>query len=210
MTDTPEPVERCGYTVEPVTGRDGTFNPLTGQMRIGKDGTHALFPARLYSELNDEQFAIVASQLWYQTDSPTIFEVLAEQARPLLAAAIGTRPMPLPMKVTKVVSYVTVSREQFDEARSIFRVPTPEERAEAEARHAAYKARKKAEHAEAVTEWEQLREQHAGSPAVVAVLDIHHPDDEGRMECAHLTFGYEADAEDWPCTTYTAIKEATP
>jgi len=31
VTDTPEPIERCGYTVEPVLNRDGTFNPLTGQ-----------------------------------------------------------------------------------------------------------------------------------------------------------------------------------
>jgi hypothetical protein len=214
MTGVPEPFERCGYRIEPLLDRHGTFNPVTGNLRIGKDGTHTHFPARLYEALTDDgAFLNVASRLFYLPDEPrrpTGFEALAEQYGGLIATAANAKPVEPRLEVRKMEAYVQVSREQLDEAATLFRTPTPEERAEAEARHAAYRARKQAEHAEAVTEWEQLRERYAGSPAVVAVLDIHRPDDEGRLECAHLTFGYESDAEDWPCSTYTAIKEATP
>jgi hypothetical protein len=120
----------------------------------------------------------------------------------LIDVALNTKPVEPRLEVRKMTAYVEVLRE-------LIEAPTPEEAAEAEVRRAAYMERKRAEHAAAVAEWEALREHYAHSPAVLAVLDIHHPDDEGRMECAHLTFGWESDAEDWPCSTYTAIKEAT-
>jgi hypothetical protein len=43
---------------------------------------------------------------------------------------------------------------------------------------------------------------------VLAVLDIHQPDEDGRLECQHPYFGWESDAEDWPCSTYVAIRDA--
>jgi hypothetical protein len=87
---------------------------------------------------------------------------------------------------------------------------TPEKQAEAEARYAAWRAQREAQLADAVAEWQALRDRYADSPAVLAVLDIHLPVVDGGVVCAHPVYGYEADAEDWPCETYTAIKESDP
>ncbi len=218
----PERVERCGYTVEPVLNRDGTFNPITGQMRISEGGGHTCFPALLYAELTDDGvFMRVMNQAFFIPDDwapPSLHQGGAGSAflRPpaafngLIDAALNARPVEPRLQATKLTAYASVSREQLDEATSIFRTPTPEEAAESHKRWLAHRAQKQADHAAAVAEWEALRQQHAGSPAVLAVLDIHRPDDEGRLECAHPVFGWESDAEDWPCSTYTAIKEATP
>jgi hypothetical protein len=212
------PIERCGYTVEPVLNRDGTFNPLTGQMRIGEHGGHVLFPARLYVELADDNvFVRVMNQAFFTPDDwapPGSGFLVPDPLRSQLVDAVAdAKPVEPRLEVRKMSAYVSMSTEEYEEGTAFARAYqewsalTPQERA---ARTAERDAQRLAQHDAAVAEWEALRERYAGSPAVVAVLDIHHPDDEGRMECAHPAFGYEADAEDWPCSTYTAIKEATP
>jgi len=40
VTAVPGPVERCGYTITPVLGRSGGFNPVTGDMRIDRDDAY--------------------------------------------------------------------------------------------------------------------------------------------------------------------------
>lgn len=216
MTEPPEPVERCGYTVEPVTGRDGRFNPLIHDMRIGKDGGHAFFPARLYAELTDDEvFARVASKLILISDRwelPRSGFLVPDPLRAQLVDAVANpKPVEPRLEVRKMSAYVSMSTEEYEEGTAFARAYqewsalTPQQRA---ARAAERDAQRAARHATAVTEWEALRERYAGSPAVVAVLDIHRPDDEGRLECAHPVFGYESDAEDWPCSTYTAIRDA--
>ncbi len=124
----------------------------------------------------------------------------------LIDSVVNARPV---LAVEKVVSFVHVSPDLLDDTVTInFRPPTPEDRAVAEARRAAWKAESDRRHAEAVAEWEQVRERHADSPQLLAVLDIHQPATDGSLECQHPYFGYESDAEDWPCSTYEAIRDA--
>lgn len=140
------------------------------------------------------------------------FGQLAQLYAPLI---VGT--MTALTEIRKMSVCVPITTEMYEEAREIREgeqqmlrllngTATPEERAQAAARRAAWQADRDRRHAAAVTEWEQLRARYADQPAVTAVLDIHQPTD--RLECAHPVFGYEADAEDWPCSTFEAIKEA--
>lgn len=110
-------------------------------------------------------------------------------------------------QVTKMRAVVSMSQELRDDWVTIsLAPPTAEQRVEAEARQAAWQTDRDRRHAEAVAEWERVRARYADSPAVTAVLDLHEPTD--RLECTHEVFGYEADAEDWPCSTYLAIRDA--
>ena len=137
----------------------------------------------------------------------------------VLGAPIVVGAMTDLTQVRKMSTVVSVSAEELADAEGMREASeamlrlfngtaTPEEKAAAEARRAAWKADRDARHATAVADWEQTRARHADSPAVLAVLDIHKPDDEGRLECAHPVFGWESDAEDWPCSTYEAIRDA--
>lgn len=115
----------------------------------------------------------------------------------------------LALGVERVTAYIGVPAELLDDMVTInFRPSTPEEIALGEQQRAAWEAKRKAEHATAVADWRELRTRYAHSPAVLAVLDIHRPDPDGALECTHAVSGYEADAEDWPCETYTAIRDA--
>lgn len=123
-----------------------------------------------------------------------------------------------PLMVHKMTACVPMTPELLTEAveireaqalmlRLLDGTATPEERAAADERKARYKAEREAKHDAAVAEWEQVRARYADVPAVLAALDIHQPDDE-RLECQHPIGGWEADPEDWPCSTYVAIRDA--
>lgn len=63
----------------------------------------------------------------------------------------------------------------------------------------------------ALADWRVVRDRYAHVPAVTAALDIHQPKDHGPFDgigCAHPVSGGEADPEEWPCSTFVAIKEA--
>jgi hypothetical protein len=120
------------------------------------------------------------------------------------------------LEAVKANCYLSVSPELLEDMGGMlagwekfaFGPRTPEERAEMEARRAEREAERVRQRAAAVNEWEQLRQQYADSPAVLVVLDIHQPTDDGSLECQHPVSGYEADPEDWPCSTYEAIRNA--
>lgn len=115
------------------------------------------------------------------------------------------------LNATKVVAHMHVANELLGDSVNVahlFKPPTAEEEAAGKAAHAAWKAKRAEQVAAAVAEWQQVRKQYADSPAVLAVLDIHQPDPDGRLECTHPVFGYEGDEEDWPCSTYEAIRDA--
>lgn len=78
-------------------------------------------------------------------------------------------------------------------------------------------ARVAGELAAAVTEWEQARQQHTDSPVVLAVLDLHQPEDAdnahyyiGCRECEESDGLESTRPEHWPCNTYTTMRDATP
>lgn len=136
-----------------------------------------------------------------------------------LLGPLGITPQPGIPEIAKFSSYLVISPEVLDDYQWTEAIPgmmrvalgtaTPEEIAANEERRARYLAEQQVKNTEAIAEWQALREQHAGSPAIVAVLDIHRPTEDGGMiECQHPVFGYEADAEDWPCSTYLAIRDA--
>jgi hypothetical protein len=140
-------------------------------------------------------------------------ESLADLAAPLVASTMYSMTM-----VTKMAHVIPLTPELAAEVtdtseaharmvRFLTGTATPQERAEAAARAAAWKADRERRQAEAIADWEATRARFADSPAVLAVLDIHQPDEE-RLECQHPYFGWESDAEDWPCSTYEAIKGA--
>jgi hypothetical protein len=106
-----------------------------------------------------------------------------------------------------MIAYMGVPNELLDDTVTVDFRPTSEMwKASAERRQAALQAERDAKFTSAADEWETLRAHHADSPAIAAVLDLHQPTD--RLECTHEVFGYEADAEDWPCSTYLAIRDA--
>lgn len=62
----------------------------------------------------------------------------------------------------------------------------------------------------ALADWRAVHDQHADSPALAAVLDLHRPalDHQGAT-CATCVQhdGYEdVEPGDWPCSTYNAVK----
>lgn len=140
---------------------------------------------------------------------------LAKSFAPLVAQAAFAQPI----LVRKMAVCVPMTPELLAEAnemrdaqdlmmRLLDGTATPEERAEHAAHKAAHRAERDAAHAAAVAEWQQLRERYADSPVVVAVLDIHQPNDDGSLECTHPVSGWEAYDETWPCSTYEAIRDA--
>jgi nitrogen fixation protein FixH len=92
---------------------------------------------------------------------------------------------------------------------------SPQEVAEAKAARAA--AAKQAQ-ATALAEWQRLRERvaQATTPAVATLqelLDLHKPylgEYSYRVECEHCLEGsYDVERAEWPCASYTIIKEGT-
>ncbi|HEX7630560.1 MAG TPA: hypothetical protein VF388_00390 [Lacunisphaera sp.] len=139
-------------------------------------------------------------------------------APPTLMAPLIVEAAFAPLMVSKMTSVVPMTPELLAEAqemsdaqalmlRLLDGTATPEERAAADERKARYEAEREAKHDAAVAEWEQVRARYADVPAVLAALDIHQPDGE-RLECQHPIGGWEADPEDWPCSTYVAIRDA--
>jgi hypothetical protein len=83
---------------------------------------------------------------------------------------------------------------------------TPEERAERRARQDAERA---VALASAVADWRVVRDRLAGNGPALAALKIHRPADSGSFAgvvCAQRE-GSD-DPDEWPCETFTAIKEA--
>lgn len=129
---------------------------------------------------------------------------MSEQPEPLLGEKIGY--------------YLSISPELLEDSQWANGIPgmvsialgtaSPEEIAAADVRRAAWEAERARKQAAAIADWQQLRERHANTPAVLAVLDIHQPTTDGTLECQHPAYGYEADGEDWPCSTFEAIKGA--
>src|SRR5580765_5704559 len=116
----PDPVVRCGYTITPVPFLSGGFNPLTGDMRITKDGQYAILPARIWEDVakaDDEKVQLVLESLFYQPESPTIFE------------------LPDGLKARKMVAYASMSVEMYEEGRELadaqeaYFAMTPQQRA---------------------------------------------------------------------------------
>ena len=141
------------------------------------------------------------------------FGLLAEAGAPLIVIAKDALPVRKMSIVVPMTPELLAEQQEMAESNALILrllngTATPEERAIAEARRAAWKADSEARHAAAVAEWQQVRERYAGSPAILAVLDIHQPADDGSLDCAHPYFGYESDPEDWPCSTYEAIRDA--
>lgn len=141
--------------------------------------------------------------------------MLAAAAAPLVVKAAFAEPL----MVRKMSVVVPMTDELLAEAsdmreaqalmlRLLTGTATPEERAVFAERKARREAERAAAYEAAVAEWEQVRARHADSPAVLAVLDIHQPDDDGRLECQHPVSGWESDQEEWPCSTYVAIRDA--
>jgi hypothetical protein len=150
-----------------------------------------------------------------QPDPRSAMSQLAALAAPMVVAAAFTPPL-LARKVAMVVpmtpELLAEAQEMSDAQALMLRLldgtATPEERSAAEERKARYEAERDAKRDAAVAEWEQVRARYADSPAVLAVLDIHQPAEDGSLECRHPVFGWESDAEDWPCETYVAIRNA--
>lgn len=115
------------------------------------------------------------------------------------------------LQATKVVAHMQVTNELLGDTVDVshlFEPPTPEQVAASKERYAQYRAEQEAQRVAAIAEWESVRERYADSPAVLAVLEIHQPTVDGSLECQHPVYGYESDAEDWPCSTYEAIRDA--
>lgn len=203
----PEPVERCGYTITPVPNRAGEFLPLVHSMRISRDGQWAHFPARLWEDVakaDDEKVRRVLESLFYQAEAPT-FSELPPVHDGLLVHALSAQ--------------IVVSRELVEDSASLAQavadrlarpLPPPLTEAEREANRARREAEQAARLAALQADWQALRDQYADVPVLLAVLDVHQPSEGYVGECGHPVFGYECDAEDWPCTTIQAIKGATP
>jgi hypothetical protein len=209
VTAAPGPVERCGYTITPEPGRYATFNPLTHNVRISKDGAHATFPARLWSSLADVDDDIVQgilASLFYMPDD-------------------WEPPKPEPLTATKTVAYITMSQELYDEgmafaaAQDAYFAMSPEQRAEhgraAEAERAVRLAAQLAAAEQLVADAKLAAindAQCGGSAFVDAVLGVHRPQ---VRELAHTVTcsgcwdgGEYDDNVEWPCPTIEAIKGA--
>lgn len=74
-------------------------------------------------------------------------------------------------------------------------------------------AEEKAELDALTAEWQSARNVHAGSPAVLAVLDLHYPRRPYTVvQCSHCeqSDGMEStENAPWPCDTYTALTSVT-
>lgn len=119
-----------------------------------------------------------------------------------------------PLFVRKFSSSMTVSAddlafaEEMREHERRLAAMTPEEHAEAAQR----RERERAERAsEAQADWQAVRERLAGDTVAVAVLGLHRPQDTGTFAwttCAHCQDGADGDPAEWPCDTFTAVREA--
>lgn len=104
------------------------------------------------------------------------------------------------MSVRKASGWVQVPREVLLDAGVI--EPTPDERAEAERRHAEYRVREAARQA-ALDRYRTALDAITEQPAR-AVLDLHC--ENARHECEGDDYqGSDCDTPDWPCRTVEAI-----
>lgn len=115
-----------------------------------------------------------------------------------------------PLTARKLSTPMLVSREDLDYAAAYqayqraWEAMTPEQRAAAQAEQ----NRRAAEaFADAQADWQATRDRLADNPQAVAVLDVHQPEAaSGAPQCS-LSESEEWGTE-WPCSTYTAIKDA--
>lgn len=119
---------------------------------------------------------------------------------------------PEPLMVRKFTRSMYVSAEDLalaEEMREHERrlaAMTPEQRAERQRQQDARRAERLAE---AVADWQAVRDRLAGNAPALAALEIHRPTDTGPFAgivCAQS--GESDDPDEWPCETFTAIKEA--
>jgi hypothetical protein len=105
--------------------------------------------------------------------------------------------------------YCKTCGHQFDDSPLFAMLLTCPNCAEIEkAEKAAQLERDKAASVAARERWQQLRQRHAGSPELSAVLDLHRPNDHAVAECGHCeeSDGMEATQNvRWPCPTFQAI-----
>lgn len=121
------------------------------------------------------------------------------------AMEVQSRPRCVPMTAEMITEASRAREARFREHQRF--MASPEGKAVVAARKAEHEAKREAERAAAVTEWEEVRLRYADSPAVLAVLDIHQPTEDG-SECQHPISGWEADRIEWPCETFEAIRDA--
>lgn len=117
-----------------------------------------------------------------------------------------------PLQVTKLTAFMAVPAELVEQAeadRQAFaewEAMTPEQRAGIQRRRDQERA---SALAAARDEWQQLRDRLTGNAPALTVLDLHKPSDATYwLACAHCQEGADGDPTEWPCATYTAIKEA--
>jgi len=117
-----------------------------------------------------------------------------------------------PLFIRKFSSSMTVSADDLAFAQEIreherrMAAMTPQQRAERQARQDAERA---AALAKALVDWQVLYNRLAGNAPALAALRIHKPSNEaGWLSCTHCREGDECDPVEWPCDTFTAIKEA--
>lgn len=120
------------------------------------------------------------------------------EPEPLMAAKFS-----MPMRVS--ADDLAFAEEMREHERRIAAM-TPQQRAERQARQDAERA---AALAAAATDWEAVCDRLAGNAPALAALAIHKPSSwAGWLSCAHCREGDESDPVEWPCETFTAIKEA--
>lgn len=125
------------------------------------------------------------------------------------AMEVQSWPRCVPMTAEIITEASRARKARFREHQRF--MASPEGKAVVAARKAEHEAKREAERAAAVTEWEEVRRRYADSPAILAVLDIHQVGGYfGEVACAHPISGWEAESEEWPCSTFEAIRDAVP
>lgn len=109
--------------------------------------------------------------------------------------------LPEALNVRKIATFVPFPTALLEQALSARLVgpPSPEQQEE-------NRRRAEAERAEAHADYQATRTRLADNPQALAALDLHHPAEDGWPHCVFAEYD-EYDTE-WPCATYTAIKEA--
>jgi hypothetical protein len=130
---------------------------------------------------------------------------MTEIESPLFARKITAVVPMTPEMATEIAENNNLLTAAWEAAKAWDRL-SPEEKARIQAERDAEAA---AKYAEAEADWQATCLRLADNPQAAAALVIHQPERHvNEVHCAHPVDGAEAECEDWPCGTYTAIKEA--